>query len=48
MNGLSAFDLSKMSLALARRRNQWSTGESVTVNVTLAVDLGAVLDPTSQ
>jgi hypothetical protein len=29
------------------RRNQWSSGES-TVNVTFAVDLGAVLGPASQ
>jgi len=37
-----------MSLALVRRRNQWSTGESATVNVTFAVDFGAVPGPTSQ
>jgi hypothetical protein len=47
-SGLSTFDLSKMSLALARRRNQWSSGESATLNVMFAADLGAVLDPTSQ
>jgi hypothetical protein len=47
-SGLSTFDLSKMSLALARCRNQWSSGESATVNVTFAIDLGAVLGPTSQ
>lgn len=46
MSGLSTFDLSKVSLAW--RRNQWSSGESATVNVTFAVDLGAVLGPTSQ